>query len=219
MEGNICVEIISIIVSAILSIVSIGIAINASCQTKKQIELSNKHKLFDRRLEKYTLFLKLLENYDKQKEHLINRDYLLDPLILLSNLMNAHYYDGLIEYASDGTPSIKYERFNSKYESLILKAKEIDILWQSDDGKIVGRFVELYAKVVYCLYLQSGYMYNLLALNNLNIRERSKISNELENCAQESGLVKAIEDLGKIYSYIVENKIDEKLKSTIKLED
>lgn len=219
MEGNVCVEIISIIVSAILSIVSIGIAINASCQTKKQIELSNKHKLFDRRLEKYTLFIKFLENYDKQKDHLLKKDYLLDPITLFSNLMNAHYYDGLIEYASDGTPSINRERFNSKYEPLSLKVKEIDILWQSDDGKIVGRFVELYAKIVYCLYLQSGYMYNLLAFNNLDIRYRSKISNELENYAQESGLVKAIEDIDKIYSYIVEYKIDEKLKSTIKLED
>lgn len=219
MEGNVCVEIISIVVNVILSYVTIRVAVKALKQTKKQIELSNKHKLFDKRLEKYTLLLKLIENYSKQREHLINRDYLLDPLILFSNLMNAHYYDGLIEYASDGTPSINYERFNSKYELLILKAKEIEILWQSDDGKFVEEFVELYAKVVYCLYKQSAYLYSLLKLNNLDIRDRSKISKELEFCAQDSGLVKTIEDIEKMYSYIVDNKIDEKLKSTIKLED
>lgn len=138
---------------------------------------------------------------------------------MLAALVNAHYYDGFIEYSDDKKSSVNYEKFNSKYELLILKAKEIDILWQNDDGKIVGEFLELYAKVIYCLYLQVEYMYNLLSLKNLDIRECSKISNDLEEGANESGLVNAIEDIDKIYSLIIENKIDEKLKATIKLED
>lgn len=219
MDSNVCVEIISTIVSTILSIVSIGIAICALCRTKKQIELSNKHKLFDRRLEKYTLLSKLLKNYEKQRALLLQKKYLIDPVTLLGTLVNAHYYDGFIEYSGDKKSSVNYEKFNSKYELLILKAKEIDILWQNDDGKIVGEFLELYAKVIYCLYLQIEYMYNLLSLKNLDIRECSKISNDLEEGANESGLVNAIEDIDKIYSLIIENKIDEKLKSTIKLED
>lgn len=219
MENNICVEIISMVVNAFLSFVTIIVAVKALKQTKKQIELSNKHKLFDRRLEKYTLLSKLLKNYEKQRELLLQKKYLIDPVTLLAALVNAHYYDGFIEYSGDKKSSVYYEKFNSKYELLILKAKEIDILWQNDDGKIVGKFLDLYSKVIFCLYLQSEYMYNLLELNNLDIRDCSKISNELEKGANESGLVNAIEDIDKIYSYIVENKIDEKLKSTIKLED
>lgn len=50
------------------SIISIVIATVALVQAKRQIKISNKHKLFDRRLEKYTLLSKLLKNYEKQRE-------------------------------------------------------------------------------------------------------------------------------------------------------
>ena len=156
------------------SIISIVIATVALVQTKRQIRISNKHKLFDRRLEKYTLLSKLLKNYEKQRELLLQKKYLIDPVTLLAALVNAHYYDGFIEYSGDKKSSVNYEKFNSKYELLILKAKEIDILWQNDDCKIVGEFLELYAKVIYCLYLQVEYMYNLLSLKNLILESVQK---------------------------------------------
>ena len=46
-----------------LALVAIVISIIALVQTKKQIKLSNKQQLFDRRLKKYTIIIDLVKSY------------------------------------------------------------------------------------------------------------------------------------------------------------
>ena len=65
-NGNVvnCFEIAKFIVEIMLTIAAVVISIIALVQTKKQITLSNKQHLFDRRLEKYTIIEDILIQFD-----------------------------------------------------------------------------------------------------------------------------------------------------------
>lgn len=219
MEENICVEIVSIIVSAILSIVSIGIAISALYQTKKQIELSNKHKLFDRRLENYLLFVDLLDLYSKSKDKLKSSDDLPQSVIielkLLTNSVN--FVDSFDE---KNRSKINYELLKANCNMLKKHSEEASVIWHNEDGNLTSKFIELYANLLIKLMQQDFCIDTYSKIPETTKSITADIQDKkLEEYAESNGLFTAIEQINALYNQIEKLSIKQKLKKTINLKD
>ena len=57
-----------------VSIIAVCLSIIALFQTQKQIKLSNKQQLFDRRIDKYLLFKDLLSLYNGNRHLFVDKD-------------------------------------------------------------------------------------------------------------------------------------------------
>lgn len=86
-----------IVINVLLSIVSLTIALVAIFQTKKQIALSNKQLLFDRRLEKYIIIKDLLLLFANNRERIVDKKDLARCLdFQFSLLTNVSYLSDMI---------------------------------------------------------------------------------------------------------------------------
>lgn len=80
-----------------ISIISLIIALVAIVQTSKQIKLSNRQHLFDKRLEKYMIIKDLLTLFSKNRVHIVDKKDLVRCLDLqFSWLTNVTYLSDMI---------------------------------------------------------------------------------------------------------------------------
>ena len=194
-----------------LSIASLGIAIWASFQTKKQIELSNKHQLFDRRLKHYLLFKELLLLY-KNGNSLINEDMLiLNPISIYHFLTSSTIFNRFNR--SDNQENV-YESDQIVQIELRRSAIEIELIWNNDYGKTAGKFVREYVELLDLLHRQEVYL-NLIRTKYPDYEERKR---NAESFAKEYHLVECVNNIFKTYIKICDEKIEEKLVKCIEFE-
>lgn len=135
----------------VLSCISLGVSITAIILTCKQINLSNKQVLFDRRLNIYSLLLKLLANQNILKnyyilEHLNNNDYL-------------QIFNRLIKFDKELYTNIKFEDIDN-YKSFIFekinllrnKSLEIHAIFNKEYSIILKEYINVYANIIDGLY-------------------------------------------------------------------
>lgn len=213
-----------IVINILLPIVSLIIALVAIFQTKKQIELSNKQHLFDRRLEKYIIIKDLLSLYSENREIIVDREDLIRCVeFRFSGLTNVSYLTDMIFAIKEPLKSDKQNVFLSKCEMLEKYAVEISLLWDNDTGKIFGKFIKTYKEVLFKLYQQQ------VCINGLKkVREEQNfIGNSvidldtykkqtLEN-AKDIKLFETIQNLDDIYCRIINENLEQKLIDDLKL--
>lgn len=142
-------DIISIIIAAIAFVSLIITAL----LTLKQISLSNKHQLFDRRLEKYCIFDSLLTSFseavlvcESESELENNSTYILEHL-----LDNAYLEDAL--WVSEKTLDDKgAKQLRKKQRWLWMISEETLIIFENDESKIMSDFIKLYGLLTFNLY-------------------------------------------------------------------
>lgn len=213
-----------IVINILLPIVSLIIALVAIFQTKKQIELSNKQHLFDRRLEKYMLIKDLLSLFANNRELIVDEKDLAQCLDFeFSRLTNLSYLSDMIFAVNEPLNSNKQNVFLTKCEMLESYAVEISLLWDNDTGKIFGEFIKTYKEVLFKLYQQQ------VCINGLkkDREEQNYIGNfvidldtykkkTLEN-AKHIELFETIQDLDDIYCKIINENLEQKLIDDLKL--
>lgn len=146
-------EIVKFVVEIILTVAAVGISVVALIQTKKQIKLSNKHQLFDRRLEKYCIFDSLLTSFseavlvcESESELENNSTYILEHL-----LDNAYLEDAL--WVSEKTLDDKgAKQLRKKQRWLWMISEETLIIFENDESKIMSDFIKLYGLLTFNLY-------------------------------------------------------------------
>ena len=144
-----------IVINVLLSIVSLTIALVAIFQTKKQIALSNKQLLFDRRLEKYIIIKDLLLLFANNRERIVDKKDLARCLdFQFSLLTNVSYLSDMIFAIKEPLNSDKQNVFLTKCEMLEKYAVEISLLWDNDIGQIFSEFVKTYKELLNKLYQQ-----------------------------------------------------------------
>lgn len=160
-NGNVvnCFEIAKFIVEIMLTIAAVVISIIALVQTKKQITLSNKQHLFDRRLEKYTIIEDILIQFDcinKLKVDFSSKDELDTCAKTLLKL----FYDCLllkdakwtIDKLTDSSDCDANYVFLTQCSKLSVLSKEITIIFNDEESNIVSEFIENYAMLVLTIY-------------------------------------------------------------------
>lgn len=213
-----------IVINVLLSIVSLTIALVAIFQTKKQIELSNKQHLFDRRLEKYIIVKDLLSLFTDNRKLIVGKNELLRYLdFQFSQLVNVSYLSDMIFAIKEPLKSDKQNVFLSKCEMLEKYAVEISLLWDNDTGKVFSEFIRTYKEVLNKLYLQQVCIRLIEDYNKEqnNILELMIDSNEIDKRtlknATDNKLFETINELDRIYDRIINENLEQKLIDDLKL--
>lgn len=212
-----------IVINVLLSIVSLTIALVAIFQTKKQIALSNKQLLFDRRLEKYIIIKDLLLLFANNRERIVDKKDLARCLdFQFSLLTNVSYLSDMIFAIKEPLNSDKQNVFLTKCEMLEKYAVEISLLWDNDIGQIFSEFVKTYKELLNKLYQQQTRIDGLKKHNEeqndikylIDLDSYEKIT--LEN-AKEIKLFETIQSLDDIYRRIINENLEQKLIDDLKL--
>lgn len=215
--------ILNFIENNLFAIITALIAIVALLQTHKQIKISNKQYLFDKRLSKYLLAKGLLELY-KDNESLL--DYTDDPdneAIIVDyqfiNLTNNNYLKDVTCIINEPKNNEFKNNFLVKIEELKKLSNEIRFLFRDNSGVLLGNFIMEYQNVLMELY---KYQIVLDLMKNDEIPRKNKPTyNELQKEYGElkyrHSLYDAIDDLKKSYHEVVSKKVINKIEKSIKL--
>lgn len=215
--------ILNFIENNLFAIITALIAIVALLQTHKQIKISNKQYLFDKRLSKYLLAKGLLELY-KDNESLL--DYTDDPdneAIIVDyqfiNLTNNNYLKDVTCIINEPKNNEFKNNFLVKIEELKKLSNEIRFLFRDNSGVLLGNFIMEYQNVLMELY---KYQIVLDLMKNDEIPRKIKSTyNELQKeygeLKHRHSLYDAIDDLKKSYHEVVSKKVINKIEKSIKL--
>lgn len=144
-------SIISIAVNAILSIITIIVAVKAFNQGNKQIELSNKQCLFEKRTQKFIKLNEFVESYENNRELLKYAEQIpefLFQMLSKGSLLDDKFIEEKIISNSE------QEKFLKEMENYRTIALEISILWDSEESKLASNFVYAFVGLLMNLFKQ-----------------------------------------------------------------
>ena len=140
-------------ITAISSVVALIISLAAMWQTHKQLELSNKHQLFDRRLDKYILVGELFKLLGSKDVFLEDVDgILIAPGMIGVEFVDCAMLDEMSAAMYDPTEEKNRKAFTKKCEMLEHAATEIKLIWTDKNGEEASGFVMCYKNLLYELY-------------------------------------------------------------------
>lgn len=215
--------ILNFIKNNLFAIITALIAIVALLQNHKQIKISNKQYLFDKRLSKYLLAKGLLELY-KDNESLL--DYTDDPddeAIIVDyqfiNLTNNNYLKDVTCIINEPKNNEFKNNFLVKIEELKRLSNEVRFLFQNKNGLLLSNFIMKYQNVLMELY-KYQIVLDLMKKNEIprkNIPTYNELQNEYGELKYRHRLYDAINDLKKSYHEVVSKKVINKIEKSIKL--
>lgn len=206
-------------IGIIFSVITSIIAILALVQTNRQMKLSNKQQLFDRRLKIYTTVHGLLELYaqnrnmfelDKKDEIQYTLDY--EYKWLTNNTFMAEICDVI-----DDPLEINYRRtFMKKCEELQALAMEAQFVFQNENIKSYSGFLICYKDT---LVQMCRYQIVFIKMCKENEKKPMRIEDWGKAFGEEryrKELCDIMTKLKNAYMEIVDNQVEEKIKQEIK---
>lgn len=216
-------NILQYIYDNLLSIITIIATLIALWQTHKQIKISNKQYLFDKRLSKYLLAKGLLELY-KDNESLL--DYTDDPddeAIIVDyqfiNLTNNNYLKDVTCIINEPKNNEFKNNFLVKIEELKQLSNEVRFLFPNKSGLLLSNFIMKYQNVLMELY-KYQIVLDLMKKNEIPRKNKptyNELQNEYGELKHRHRLYDAIDDLKKSYHEVVSKKVINKIEKSIKL--
>ena len=150
------------VINTVVSVVSIFIALLALFQTKKQISLSNKQQLFDRRLTCYIEFNTIYTLYTKNKLYLENNDTFCSVNdLIFSWLTNCANLEEMVLAVRNPLHNEEQKLFLTKYEQLKNLSIEISMVFDDEIATISEEFISSFAELLKTMYQQQVYISKL----------------------------------------------------------
>lgn len=200
-----------------VTILAVIISIIALFQTSRQTKLSNKQQLFDRRLEKYLFLKDLLILYKKNRflfaENKNICENVEDPFLFITNCAILENMGVAIS-----TPLAKesHKDYLTKIEMIDKYATEIELLWNTNEGRLAGRFVREYKDLIHSMYKQQ---ISINHLKNSYTQEKPPFLDEYQRQVREeadkTGLLAAIKRIDTTYNEIVEKDVEDTIIKSI----
>ena len=216
-------NILQYIYDNLLPIITIIATLIALWQTHKQIKISNKQYLFEKRLSKYLLAKGLLELY-KDNESLL--DYTDDPDIeaiivdyQFINLTNNNYLKDVTCIINEPKNNEFKNNFLVKIEELKKLSNEVRFLFQNKNGLLLSNFIMKYQNVLMELY-KYQIVLDLMKKNEMPRKNKptyNELQNEYGELKHRHRLYDAIDNLKKSYHEVVSKKVINKIEKSIKL--
>lgn len=216
-------NILQYIYDNLLPIITVIATLIALWQTHKQIKISNKQYLFDKRLSKYLLAKGLLELY-KDNESLL--DYTDDPddeAIIVDyqfiNLTNNNYLKDVTCIINEPKNNEFKNNFLVKIEELKKLSNEVRFLFQNKNGLLLSNFIMKYQNVLMELY-KYQIVLDLMKKNEIPRKNKptyNELQNEYGELKHRHRLYDAIDDLKKSYNEVVNKRVINKIEKSIKL--
>ena len=208
------------IINIVVSVVSVGIASVALFQTKRQIALSNKQQLFDRRL---SCFLELNTIYNL---YAANKLYLKDENtfyhtndLIFSWLTNCSELEEMTLAVSNPLHQEEQKILLTKYERLKNSAIEISMVFEGNVAKIAGEFVSSFADLLKAMYQQQVYISKLNEQKTAD-KQPMYLEDYEEKCRQSAeslGIFALCEKLEQLDEKIARKCVIDELKESLRL--
>lgn len=201
-----------------LSVVAVCLSIIALFQTQKQIKLSNKQQLFDRRLEKYLVFKDLITLYKSNRQLLIGNDSICEMVdFQFSMLTNCSALEQMCVAIDKPIHDKAHKILLTKLELLEKNATEIKLLWNSNAGGKAECFVKQYKELLMSMYQQQIMLKHLHKQNEEHPMNLAEFQRRAKENALNINLYSNIEKLDSIYNDIIEKKVEQELADRIKV--
>ena len=205
--------------SVAFSVISAIIAVVALIQTQSQIKLSNKHQLFERRLNNFFVFYGLYELYNENRVifgETRKDNPLFDVDVNFLWLTNNSYLEVCMEAMQRPNSSLARKEFLTKREELKKLAMESRLIFPRELGEKMALFICEYEKL-----LQIMYGYKLL-LNEMDKQiDRMDLAQSIKCFGEEDGrsdLLMAYAALKDAFEGLEKDRIVERVENLIKLE-
>lgn len=202
-----------------LSVITVLAAVIALFQSHKQVKISNRQALLDRRINKFLLFKDLLANYSNSitllEESILSQDVEF-PFIYLTNCSSLEMIANVMK-----NPLSHEEKnlFLTKYEELEKSAIEVELIFKSSVSKYMAEFIIVYKKLLQAMHRQQ------IALNGLkdnNFDQKSCMSldifqEKVHDWAEKNKLYETADTLKKLYQLINDREVEKKIRKEISL--
>lgn len=202
-----------------LSVITVLAAVIALFQSHKQVKISNRQALLDRRINKFLLFKDLLANYSNSitllEESILSQDVEF-PFIYLTNCSSLEMIANVMK-----NPLSHEEKnlFLTKCEELEKSAIEVELIFKSSVSKYMAEFIIVYKKLLQAMHRQQ------IALNGLkdnNFDQKSCMSldifqEKVHDWAEKNKLYETADTLKKLYQLINDREVEKKNRKEISL--
>jgi hypothetical protein len=202
-----------------LSVITVLAAVIALFQSHKQVKISNRQALLDRRINKFLLFKDLLANYSNSitslEESILSQDVEF-PFIYLTNCSSLEMIANVMK-----NPLSHEEKnlFLTKCEELEKSAIEVELIFKSSVSKYMAEFIIVYKKLLQAMHRQQ------IALNGLkdnNFDQKSCMSLDIfqkkaHDWAEKNKLYETADTLKKLYQLINDREVEKKIRKEISL--
>ena len=208
------------IINISVSVVSIIIALLALFQTKKQISLSNKQQLFDRRLSRYLEFITIYSLYTENKLQLKDEStfYHTNDLVF-SWLTNCADLEKMVLAVDNPLHQKEQKILLTKYEQLKNTAIEISMVFDGDAAEIAGEFVSSFADLLKAMYQQQVYISKLKEREDKD-KTPLYLEDYEETCrkmAVSLGLFELRDKLENLDGEVIRQKVPDEMKNSLRL--
>lgn len=202
-----------------LSVITVLAAVIALFQSHKQVKISNRQALLDRRINKFLLFKDLLANYSNSitllEESILSQDVEFS-FIYLTNCSSLEIIANVMK-----NPLSHEEKnlFLTKCEELEKSAIEVELIFKSSVSKYMAEFIIVYKKLLQAMHRQQ------IALNGLkdnNFDQKSCMSLDIfqekaHDWAEKNKLYETADTLKKLYQLINDREVEKKIRKEISL--
>lgn len=216
-------DILDFVENNLFAIITASIAIIALLQTHKQIKISNKQYLFDKRLSKYLLAKGLLELYKDNESLLDYTDDSDNEAIIVDyqfiNLTNNNYLKDVTCIINEPKNNEFKNNFLVKIEELKQLSGEVRFLFQNKSGLLLSNFIIKYQNVLMELY-KYQIVLDLMKKDEIPRKNKptySELQDEYGELKHRHRLYDAIDDLKKNYNEVVSKRVINKIEKSIKL--
>ena len=203
----------------VLSIIATIVAIYALWQTQIQITISNKHKLFDKRVEKFMLITGLISLFEESKQLMNNEGYdnYIDVIVLFHSLTNNTYLQDIGNLIDNINQEDIRQKFLVKLEELKKTSIEVEFLFSKNNIDLIKKFIYKYQELLRTIYKEQIILNKILKKNEKNPTEFVKLQEEFGEKRYREKLYSEYDKMKLLYDEIIEKDIIKSIENEIKL--
>lgn len=201
----------------VLSIIATIVAIYALWQTHIQITISNKHKLFDRRVEKFMLITGLISLFEESKQLMNNEGYdnYIEVTVLFHSLTNNTYLQDIGNIIDNINQEDIRQKFLVKLEELKKMSIEVEFLFSKNNIDLIKKFIYRYQELLRTIYKEQIILNKILKKNEKNPTEFIQLQKEFDEKRYREKLYGEYNEIKLLYNEIARNDVIKNIKKQI----
>lgn len=208
-------------VPSLTPIVAVIVSFVAVTLTHKQIKLSNKQHLFDKRIENYMIAKGLIQLYRKYCED-INIEKEKDKAMLSIDfdfvlLTNNTYLEQITYAINNVLKEPSHKEFLIKLENLKEVATKIKFLFSGSSSDLLGDFVLRYQELLFEIYRYQMIVNKINKENEIPKLTLEEIEQIVGEKPRRVKLLEAFDNLKKADSALKKSNVEEQIEKQIRL--
>lgn len=194
------------------------IAIIALWQTHRQIKISNKHQLFNKRVEKFMLISGLMSLFKESKPLMKKENYnsFIDVTVLFHSLTNNTYLKDVGNIIDNIYKEDIRQNFLVKLEELKKMSAEVEFLFSGNYIRLIQDFIYEYQELLRKIYEEQIVLHKIIENNRKNPTEFIKLQKEFGEKKYREELYSEYDKIKSLYDGVIKKEIINSIKKQIK---